>query len=674
MQGNLVSWCLSAFVFPVMTVRSGWRPWLGAIPEQDGVRFRVWASTAREVELCIEAASADGATAVVNTMRLELEDEGMFVGHLRRARAGDLYRYRLDDRHPMPDPASRFQPLGVHGPSEIVDPRSFLWHDQAWTGVRDRTLADVVFYELHVGTFTPEGTFAGAERRLPSLRDLGVTAIELMPVADVPGDRNWGYDGAALFAPARCYGRPDDLRRLVDAAHQLGLAVVLDVVYNHFGPDGFYAAAFSPQIFSSRHSSPWGAGVNFDGPGSDVVRRMLIENAWHWVHEYHVDGFRLDATHAIVDDSPTAFVSELAAAIHGARPEAPPIVIAEDSRNLAHMIREHDGSGVDGVWADDLHHVVHVMLTGESDGYYQDYAGTAGELARTIEQGWLYTGQHSAFLDVSRGTDPSGIPPGRFVVSLQTHDQIGNRAYGERLHHLIDAAAWRAASVLLLLAPETPLLFMGQEWAASTPFLYFTDHTPTLGEQVTSGRRHEFGRFARFADADARERIPDPQNRATFESSRLRWDEIDREPHAGTLRLYRRLLALRRETAGPAEAGLHDRPAPSVVESGFSRTFGVAPGETRRSQAEAVSRASVKVLDEQQVVVALRRGALTAIVCLRGPGGDQPHPIALPGPIGTTRLDTEDPDFCPDPQPIAISGAPPAIRFRRPGALVFARR
>jgi len=367
-----------------------------------------------------------------------------------------------------------------------------------------------------------------------------------MPIADFPGDRNWGYDGAALFAPARCYGRPDDLRSLVDAAHRIGLSVVLDVVYNHFGPDGSYAIAFSPDILSTRHMNPWGAGLNLDGPGSQLVRRMLIENALHWVHEYHIDGFRLDATHAIADDSPTHFVAELTAAVHAARPDAPPVVIAEDHGNLNYMITDPPrGWGLDGVWADDFHHVVHVMQTGEHDGYYRDYRGTAAELARTIERGWLFSGEPSAFFNRSRGTDPTGIPLDRFVVSLQTHDQIGNRACGERLHHLTDLASWRAASVLLLLAPETPLLFMGQEWAASSPFLYFTDHHEQLGMRVTQGRRQEFSRFGAFADPATRDRIPDPQGAAAFDASRLQWDEIDREPHVGMLQLYRKLIAIR---------------------------------------------------------------------------------------------------------------------------------
>ncbi|MBI1874601.1 MAG: malto-oligosyltrehalose trehalohydrolase [Acidobacteria bacterium] len=624
-----------------MSVTSSWTPWLGAVPDRDGVRFRTWAAAAEQVEVLIERWRSVGPAQVLQTRRLDVESRGVFSGRVEGARAGDLYRYRLDGRDAMPDPASRFQPLGVHGPSEIVDPDRFDWRDDSWRGLRDRTLAKAVFYELHVGTFTPAGTFAGVEGRLPYLRDLGVTAIELMPIADFSGARNWGYDGVALFAPARVYGRPDDLRRLVDAAHRLGLAIVLDVVYNHFGPDGACAVAFSPKILSSRHQNPWGAGINFDGPDSALARRMLIDNALHWLHEYHVDGFRLDATHAMVDDSATHFVAELTACVHAARPDVPPVVVAEDSRNLGHMLRDPSagGWGLEGAWADDLHHVVHVTVTRESDGYYQDYAGTAREIARTLEHGWLYTGQRSTFWDTARGTDPSGIPLSRFVVSLQTHDQVGNRACGERLHHLIDAASWRAASVLLLLAPETPLLFMGQEWAASTPFLYFTDHNPALGEQVTRGRRQEFTRFARFADPSAIDRIPDPQSPATFDASRLRWEEIDREPHDRVLRFYRRLLALRRETG---------------VVPGFSRAF-------------------VEVLDDRQIVIALRRGGLAAIVCLRGPAeGGEGRSIALPAwAAGTTSIDSEDPQLCLDPCPIVRTHTPPAICFQRAGAIVI---
>jgi maltooligosyltrehalose trehalohydrolase len=461
------------------------------------------------------------------------------------AEVGDRYRYQIDDQTALPDPASRFQPEGVHGPSEVVDPNQFVWSDGGWMGLERN---DLVLYELHVGTFTPEGTFEAATQRLPYLAHLGVTAVELMPLADFPGCRNWGYDGVDLFAPARCYGTPDDLRRLVDTAHGLGLAVFLDVVYNHLGPEGNYLSAFSQYYFSETHETPWGKALNFDGPRSSMVRQFFIENALHWVHEYHIDGLRLDATHAIVDHESRPFVAQLAARVRESSARRV-YVIAEDHRNLARMIRPEGegGWGLDGVWADDFHHKVRVALAGDREGYYRDYSGSMSNLARTLNQGWHFTGQYSTHLQEHRGTDPSGIPPRRFVFCIQNHDQVGNRALGERLHHQIDLAAYRAASVLLLCAPATPLLFMGQEWAVTTPFLYFTDHPEALGQLVTDGRRNEFRHFSAFSAEEARARIPDPQDEETFLASRLDWSQVTQEPHTSTLRLYQRLLALRRQ-------------------------------------------------------------------------------------------------------------------------------
>jgi len=521
------------------TPAAAWLPSFGAWPDTGGTRFRVWAPAAQEAWLAIERPDAAD-----DERPLRPNGDGTFEGWMPDVGPGARYWYRLDGGPALPDPASRFQPDGVHGPSEVVDPGAFAWSDAAWAGAR---LDRASIYELHVGAFSPEGTFAGAAARLPYLRDLGVTIVELMPVADFAGDRNWGYDGVCPFAPARCYGRPDDLRRLVDTAHRLGLAVMLDVVYNHFGPDGAYVWQVSPAFFTDRHESPWGQGVNVDGPGSEHVRRFFVDNALHWIHEYRIDGLRLDATHAITDDSPTHLAAEIAARVHEA-PGPPRLVVAEDHRNLAAMVRPaaEGGWGLDAVWADDLHHQVRRLLAGDADGYYADFAGTAADVATTLRQGWFFCGQRSGYLDGPRGTDPAGVPPRRFVVCLQNHDQVGNRAFGERLHHQIDPAAWRAAVALLLLAPETPLLFMGQEWATSAPFLYFTDHNEELGRLVTAGRRREFGRFAAFADPSVRERIPDPQATATFESSRLPWTERDTGVHAGTWRLHQALLALRR--------------------------------------------------------------------------------------------------------------------------------
>jgi maltooligosyltrehalose trehalohydrolase len=472
-------------------------------------------------------------------------DDGVFEGTFTDVSPGDLYAYLLDGEGPFPDPASRFQPQGVHGPSAVIDPLSFAWSDDEWRGL---PLEEAIVYELHVGTFTDAGTFAAVAERLPYLADLGATVVELMPVADFPGSRNWGYDGVSLFAPSRAYGAPDDLRRLVDAAHRLGLAVLLDVVYNHFGPDGAYGSVFSPLYLSTRHRSPWGAAVNLDGEGSRHVREFFIENALHWLHEYHFDGLRFDATHGLIDDSPQHVVAQLAARVRASLPHRRVLLIAEDERNLATIVRrpEDGGWGLDAVWADDFHHQVRRLAAGDRDGYYEDFTGTVEDLAITIRQGWFYRGQFSVHHGAARGTDPSGIPLHRMVVCLQNHDQIGNRPFGRRLNHQIEPALFRALSALLLFVPETPLLFMGQEWAASTRFLYFTDHHADLGRLVTTGRREEFSRFAAFADPVTRTGIPDPQASSTFEDSRLVWDERTQPLHAGVLELYRALLELRR--------------------------------------------------------------------------------------------------------------------------------
>jgi maltooligosyltrehalose trehalohydrolase len=625
----------------IAPARDTWRPSLGAWPDGPVTHFRVWAPLTRQVELVIERPDTPADSHV-----MDAGPAGFFTAALEDAPPGTRYRYRLDGRGPHPDPASRFQPEGVHGASLVVDPRDFVWSDRGWTGCPLDALA---IYELHVGTFTPAGTFAGVEARLPYLRDLGVTGVELMPVADFPGARNWGYDGAALFAPARCYGTPGDLRRLVDAAHRLGLALLLDVVYNHVGPDGAWLQAFSPYYFSERHTSPWGAAMNLDGEHAGVVRDFFIENALHWIHEYHVDGLRLDATHAMRDGSPRHFVAELAARVRAETPQRPVLLVAEDHRNLTEIVRPARDGGwdMDAVWADDLHHELRRLLAGDSDGYYADHDGTAASVAATIRQGWSFTGQHSAYLGESRGTDPAGVPMERFVVCLQNHDQIGNRAFGDRLHHQIDLASFRSASVLLLTAPETPLIFMGQEWAAGTPFCYFTDHAGELGRLVTEGRRREFERFAAFADPAARYRIPDPQAEGTFLGSRLDWRELDREPHAGIRRLYAALLRLRRDESGLRAGG----------RGGLQTS---APdGDTvvvRRSTAS---------------------GAVYVVARLRGAGSVTLDPVD-PSMSGrstqwTCLLDSEDPRFTTDAMPPMsdLSGPAPAIRFARPSAVVL---
>jgi maltooligosyltrehalose trehalohydrolase len=512
----------------------------GAIVTAAGTQFRIWAPTHHSAEVLIGV----GGGAVVHT--LPAEGDGWFSALVPGAGAGTRYRLRLDGGDPLPDPWSRSQPDGVHGASEVVDHTAFAWSDDGWRGVE---LADLVIYELHVGTATAEGTFDALIDRLPYFAELGVTALEIMPVAEFPGARNWGYDGVYLFAPAQAYGGPAGLHRFVDAAHDHGLGVILDVVYNHFGPEGNYLPAVTGgRIFTEKHHTPWGAAVNYDDDGSSAVRETVLDNVRQWIEDYHIDGLRLDATHAIVDSSPVHILQEIACTARAAAPHRSVLIIAEDERNERRLLlpRVQGGLELDGVWADDMHHSLRRLVAGDREGYYAAYEGTTAELARTLQQGWLYEGERYEPTGEERGTPSDGIAPQHFVHCIQNHDQVGNRALGERLHHEIGLDAYRAASTLLLLTPYTPLLWMGQEWAASSPFLYFTDHPDALGRLVTEGRREEFSGFSQFADSALRERIPDPQAEETFRRSRLLWEERERAPHAGMLTLYRELLALRR--------------------------------------------------------------------------------------------------------------------------------
>ncbi|MEW6322899.1 MAG: malto-oligosyltrehalose trehalohydrolase [Acidobacteriota bacterium] len=611
--------------------RAPWRSRFGARVAPGGADVRVWAPDVARVAVRLEGGTAD--------VPLAAEADGLHAGYVPGLVAGARYRVVAGEGPALPDPASRSQPDGVHGASAVVDPGAFAWAVHQWPLP---PLDRLVVYELHVGTFTPEGTFAAAAARLPWLVSLGVTAVELMPVAAFPGRRNWGYDGAALYAPAAAYGSPDDLRRFVDAAHGLGLGVILDVVYNHFGPDGAYTAALSRRFFSERHRNPWGAGINLDGAGSRQVRDFFIDNAQHWIHEYRFDGLRLDATHALVDHSSCHFVAELAAQVRASAPRRTVWVIAEDHRNLRTIVDPPSagGWGLDAVWADDLHHVLRRLTAGDDEGYYADFQGTPEEVARTLDCGWLYQGGHAPHFGGPRGTDSTGLPRSAFVVCIQNHDQIGNRANGDRLHHAVDEATWRALSLLLLLAPETPLLFMGQEWAASSPFQYFTDHHDELGRLVRDGRRNEFRHFRAFSDPARRQAIPDPQADATFERSRLRWEEIERPRHARVVALYRDALALRRGLAPGGRAGEESVAAPAEGATGVT---------LRRRRPDGT--------------------ALAIVACLRGDGRVRLPAPDGPRPAARIALDTEDPRYAADPRPPRL--ADEAVTFARPGAIVL---
>ena len=505
----------------------------GAEVTESGVHYRVWAPKAERV--LVRITTNDGAA---RELPLTQEGSGYHSALDGQGIAGDRYLFDLGGDVPFPCPASRHQAAGISGPSEVIDPKAFAWTDAAWTRPAFR---DLVIYELHVGTFTPEGTFSAVIDRLPYLRDLGVSAIELMPLADFPGEHNWGYDGVRLYAPARVYGHPDDLRVLVDAAHAQGLAVILDVVYNHFGPDGNFLGQFSPDYFEDRHHTPWGEALNFSR--SVEVRDYYGANLTYWMDEFHFDGFRLDATHTIFDDSKGHILAEMGRIVH----ERGGYIIAEDERNDAKLISPlgEDGFGLDAVWADDFHHSVEVALI-DASMYADEFSSELRELVSVLQNGWVHPPHFSAGT-TRRNTACAHLPPERFIFCISNHDQAGNRAFGERLNHFVSPETYRAASALLCLIPYTPLIFMGQEWGASTPFLYFTDHDPELGRLIEEGRRSEIQRFPIFKKALVVRDLPSPQARETFEQSKLRWEESEHEGHGACLRLYREALRLRRE-------------------------------------------------------------------------------------------------------------------------------
>ena len=503
-----------------------------------GARFRLWAPAAGQVELSLDGQFLPMARA----------DAGWFELVHPAARAGSRYRYRIDGRQEVPDPASRFQPEDAEGPGELIDPGAFAWQDAGWQG---RPWQEAVICELHVGTFTSRGSYAGVQEKLAYLRETGITAVELMPLADFCGRRNWGYDGVLPYAPDSRYGRPEALKTLVQAAHQAGMMAILDVVYNHFGPKGNFLSLYAPQFFTERHKTPWGAAIDFS---VREVRDFFIHNALYWLEEYHFDGLRLDAVHAIKDDSTLHVLEELASKVKDRFGNDRHVhLILENDANQARFL----GPGkYDAQWNDDSHHGYHVLATGESDGYYAAYADApARHLARCLAEGFAYQGEVSPFSGEARGEPSAHLAPAHFVDFLQNHDQIGNRAHGERLVSLAKPGRLKALSSILLLAPSPPLLFMGEEWGCKQPFLYFCDFEGELGEAVKNGRREEFARFAAFADPKARARIPDPLAEQTFKRSVLRWKDARTAEGVAWRAHYRKLLELRRTEIAPRRFG-----------------------------------------------------------------------------------------------------------------------
>ena len=518
-------------------------PLPGAIYRADGTTaFTLWAPSAHRVELVL-------LDPMLQT--IPMQPIGYDCWHaVTTAPPGTRYRYRIDGSRERPDPASRCQPEGVHGPSAVID-HHFVWHDEAWQGV---ALADLVIYELHVGTFTPEGTFEAIIPYLPLLRDLGITAIELMPVAHFPGVRNWGYDGVYLYAPHTAYGGVNGLKRLVDAAHAHELAVLLDVVYNHFGPEGNYLWDIAPPAFTDRYRTPWGAAINYDGPDSDLVRWLIIENALEWLREYHIDGLRLDATHAIFDMSPYHVLEELADRVQeqALRLGRPAYLFAEHPLNDPRFAlpKARGGYGLTGVWSDDFHHALHTLLTGEQKGYYEGF-GSIEQMATALKRSFVFAGEYSPHARRRFGRDPADLAVEQFVVFAQNHDQVGNRALGDRLGATLTEAQLRLAAATVLLSPYTPLIFMGEEYNETAPFQYFTDHSdPALIAGVREGRKREFAGFLTPG-----QEVPDPQDPATFARSKLNQALRTSGRHAAHQAFYRELLTLRR-----ALPGLRQRP------------------------------------------------------------------------------------------------------------------
>lgn len=546
---------------------------------ETGVHFRVWAPGRRTVTLVIEPSGdpADARTEVV----LEAEGNGYFSANVPGVAAGKLYRYRLDDDpQPYPDPASRFQPQGPHGPSQVVDPSAFDWTDGAWPGVAPQ---GQVLYEMHVGTFTQEGTWTAAAQELAELANLGITVLEVMPVADFPGRFGWGYDGVNLFAPTRLYGVPDDFRHFVDCAHAAGIGVILDVVYNHLGPDGNYLWRFSRDYFSTRYQCEWGDPINFDGPNAGPVRDYVLANAAYWIDEFHLDGLRIDATQQIFDSSDDHILAALVRAVHEAGAPRQTFIVGENEPQKVKLLAppERGGYGLDALWNDDFHHTAMVAMTGRADAYYSDHRGGAQEFVSALKRGFLYQGQWYSWQKQPRGTPALDLAPARLVCYMQNHDQLANSGSGKRAHLLSSPSRYRALTAVLLLAPQTPMLFQGQEFAATTPFFYFADHKEEIAHLVAHGRASFLSQFRVLATPEMQARLPDPGDPMTFTRSKL--NHNDRYAHGEEYALHVDLLRLRREDPVIRASQYESRIDGAVLspDAFVIRYFGKQPGDDR---------------------------------------------------------------------------------------------
>jgi maltooligosyltrehalose trehalohydrolase len=541
-----------------------------------GAHFRVWAPNSKSVAVEILAGTEKKNNGGTRRFELEAEGNGYFGASVAEARAGTLYRLVLDTGA-FPDPASRFQPEGPHGPSQVVDPKGFKWTDRKWKGVRRE---GQVIYEMHIGTFTPEGTWVSAQERLAELAALGITVLEVMPVADFPGRFGWGYDGVNLFAPTRLYGKPDDFRAFVNRAHELGLGVILDVVYNHIGPDGNYLKQFAPHYFSERYKNEWGEALNFDDEQSGPVREFFISNAVYWIDEFHLDGLRLDATQQIFDSSKEHLLAAISRQTRAIAPDRKIYLAAENEEQDSELARglERGGYGLDAIWNDDFHHAAMAAVTGRNEAYYSDYRGAPQEFISAMKRGFLYQGQWYSWQKKNRGKPALDLQPANFINFIQNHDQVANSLHGLRVHQLTSPGRFKAITAVLLLGPGTPLLFQGEEFAASTPFLYFADHNPELARLVAAGRKQFLHQFSTIACPEADPYVADPGEQNTFDRSKLDWSE--REKNSAIYELHRDLLKLRRDDA--VFSGAHRRGLDGAVlssEAFVLRFFGDAEND-----------------------------------------------------------------------------------------------